>query len=183
MCVFIFAMSHKPADDSTEISMGFVWQLIHLFVPGYDQMTAADQLFWREALDHGVRKTAHFLEYMVLGILALNMLHQWFRARKGGANAGADVGAGAGGISTGSASADAASIVRHPMSSPRLVAASAWAIATLYAATDELHQIFVPGRTGKVTDILLDSAGALLGVLLLTLVLRAIDKRRARRQR
>ena len=36
----------------------------------------------------------------------------------------------------------------------------------LYAVSDEAHQIFVPGRSGQVTDILLDSAGAAAGVLL-----------------
>ena len=64
------------------------------------------------------------------------------------------------------------------MPNPRLAAATAWALATLYAATDEFHQVFVPGRSGKVADVLLDSAGALLGVLLLALILHAIDKRR-----
>ena len=32
-----------------------------------------------------------------------------------------------------------------------------------YAITDELHQAFVPGRTPKLTDILIDSSGASLG--------------------
>ena len=32
-----------------------------------------------------------------------------------------------------------------------------------YATTDELHQAFVPGRTPKLTDILIDSSGAMLG--------------------
>ena len=44
---------------------------------------------------------------------------------------------------------------------------SAAAIAALYAATDEIHQLFVPGRSGQVTDVMLDSAGCLLGCLLL----------------
>lgn len=32
------------------------------------------------------------------------------------------------------------------------------------AAMDEIHQFFVPGRTGLVTDVLLDSLGVLLGL-------------------
>jgi VanZ family protein len=36
-----------------------------------------------------------------------------------------------------------------------------------YAATDELHQAFVPGRHGSVWDVLLDSVGVALGILLL----------------
>lgn len=42
-----------------------------------------------------------------------------------------------------------------------------WGIAAVYAATDEFHQLFVPGRSGQVSDVLLDSAGALAGVLVL----------------
>lgn len=36
--------------------------------------------------------------------------------------------------------------------------------AFLYAATDELHQLYVPGRTGKWSDVLVDSAGACIGI-------------------
>lgn len=34
----------------------------------------------------------------------------------------------------------------------------------LYAATDEYHQAFVPGRVGAWTDVALDGAGALLAL-------------------
>lgn len=34
----------------------------------------------------------------------------------------------------------------------------------LYATTDEIHQIFVPERAFQVSDILVDSTGALIGV-------------------
>ena len=30
----------------------------------------------------------------------------------------------------------------------------------LYACTDEFHQLFVPGRAGRVTDVLIDTGGA-----------------------
>ena len=36
--------------------------------------------------------------------------------------------------------------------------------------TDEFHQLFVPGRSGQVKDVLLDSCGAAVGVLILMLV-------------
>ena len=41
------------------------------------------------------------------------------------------------------------------------VAAQALAIAVAYGATDEVHQMFVPGRTPDVMDVLADAAGAL----------------------
>lgn len=39
------------------------------------------------------------------------------------------------------------------------------AIAMLYACTDEVHQVFVFGRSGEVRDVLIDTAGATLGVV------------------
>ena len=45
----------------------------------------------------------------------------------------------------------------------------AWGISTAYAATDEFHQIFVPGRAGMMTDVMIDSSGALAGILLAAL--------------
>lgn len=38
-------------------------------------------------------------------------------------------------------------------------------ISIIYASTDEIHQLFVPGRTGKVTDVMIDTCGALAGLL------------------
>jgi len=37
----------------------------------------------------------------------------------------------------------------------------------IYSASDELHQLYVPNRTGQVSDILLDSSGAIAGALLM----------------
>lgn len=43
------------------------------------------------------------------------------------------------------------------------------AAASLYGASDELHQAFVPGRQAAFRDWAVDTAGALLGVALLFL--------------
>ena len=51
----------------------------------------------------------------------------------------------------------------------RRPAFAAWCLATFYAATDEIHQVFVPSRTGQVQDVLIDSGGAALGLLLVFL--------------
>lgn len=51
----------------------------------------------------------------------------------------------------------------------RLVYVIAWGIATFYAMTDEFHQLFVPGRGGQLSDVLLDSAGAATGLVLLAI--------------
>jgi VanZ family protein len=36
----------------------------------------------------------------------------------------------------------------------------AWVLATLYSATDEFHQSFVPGRYPSAFDVLIDTVGA-----------------------
>jgi len=48
----------------------------------------------------------------------------------------------------------------------------------IVASCDEIHQSFLPSRTGKLTDVLLDSSGALTMCALVWLVCWA---RRARR--
>jgi len=35
----------------------------------------------------------------------------------------------------------------------------------IYACTDEIHQVFIPGRSGKVQDVLLDTLGSIVGVV------------------
>lgn len=39
-------------------------------------------------------------------------------------------------------------------------------ISLLYACSDEVHQMFVSGRSGQISDIILDGFGALLGILI-----------------
>lgn len=48
----------------------------------------------------------------------------------------------------------------------RRVALVSWGIATLYAVTDELHQMFVGGRGPAALDVCIDSAGALTGAFI-----------------
>jgi VanZ family protein len=49
-------------------------------------------------------------------------------------------------------------------------AGMALSLAALYAASDEIHQTFVPSRQGSVWDVLVDTAGAAFGLLCLWLI-------------
>lgn len=60
----------------------------------------------------------------------------------------------------------------------RRAVAGAIALATIYATTDEIHQLFIPGRSGEVRDVLVDGLGACIGVSLVYL----ITKKRRKRQ-
>ena len=39
-------------------------------------------------------------------------------------------------------------------------------VCVLYAISDEVHQLFVEGRTGKVVDVLIDTLGSTIGLLI-----------------
>jgi VanZ family protein len=48
-------------------------------------------------------------------------------------------------------------------------------VASIYGMVDELHQIFVPGRTADVRDWLADFIGSLLAVLIVKFILEKLQ--------
>ena len=50
-------------------------------------------------------------------------------------------------------------------------------IGILYAVSDEIHQMFVPGRSAQMIDVFVDSLGVLVGSLLLMLIVRGVSER------
>ena len=157
-CAFIFYMSARVAQDSDALSLGFAGRFLHLVVPGFSDMSAADQLALAKSINHPVRKLAHFTEYLVLGMLAVNAL----RLHVGSSECDSENGA-------------------ATSSRNFCIPALSWAFCILYAASDEFHQLFVPGRAGLITDVCIDSAGALLGILLFLAALH-LTSRRAKRK-
>ena len=137
--VVIFSFSARPAEQSTGDSRWAGHMIGQLFVPGFEDWSDKEQETFAEKVDHPVRKTAHAMEYAVLGLLT----------------AGAYIRRG--------------TSIRKGILVP-------WGIAALYAASDEFHQLFVPGRSGQVSDVVLDSAGVLAGVLLLAGIRRARNR-------
>jgi VanZ family protein len=63
-------------------------------------------------------------------------------------------------------------LVWKAMNPHRFAYIIAWSFATVYAATDEWHQSFQPDRSPMVSDVMIDSAGAALALLLIRLYLR-----------
>lgn len=149
--VLIFSFSTRPAEVSSEDSRSVGVLIGEIFIPGFEGWSDEEQNAFAEKVDHPVRKTAHAAEYAVLGLLT----------------AGAYIGG---------ESAEAFKVnykktvivrdSREKMSISRGIVIP-WVITTAYAGTDELHQLFVPGRSGQVSDVLLDSAGALIGLAVL----------------
>lgn len=97
-----------------------------------------------------VRKGAHFTEYLLLGLFLSLAGKEYRRCR--------DI---------------------RPVF-PFRTALLCTGIAALYAVTDELHQMLVPLRSGQLSDVCLDAAGAFLGALLVFLFSRAASCRIAK---
>ncbi len=49
-------------------------------------------------------------------------------------------------------------------------------IGFLYACSDEFHQLFVPGRTAKFTDVLIDTSGVIVGSIIIFILIFIINK-------
>lgn len=95
-----------------------------------------------------VRKAAHFTEFAVLGIcLTVN-----FNDYKSQSE-----------IIKSDTTPVKNVLIRHP----RL---ASWIAGTLYACTDEFHQLFVEGRSCEFRDVCIDSAGVVLGIAIVTIV-------------
>ncbi len=133
--MLIFRFSMEDAEQSDQRS-GFVSQaVIRTVYPDYDRKTPEEQQVCYDNIQHLVRKTAHFLEYAVLGLMIRLCIESWFGSRKG-------------------------------------MMGAAWAAGTVYAGTDELHQLLIDGRSGQWSDVLLDSSGVITGVLAAYVILR-----------
>lgn len=51
-------------------------------------------------------------------------------------------------------------------------------ICILYAASDEIHQLYIPGRSGEVRDVMIDTFGALIGYSFYKLMFILFNKKR-----
>lgn len=128
---FIFSFSSRSGDVSSQDSNHVGMIIGEVFIPGFEQWNDTKQDDFADAIDHPIRKTAHAMEYAMLGLLAAGIF------------------------------VDQKNLGKLRIFIP-------WLIAAGYAATDEFHQLFVPGRSGQISDVLLDSAGALAGVWIMT---------------
>ena len=52
----------------------------------------------------------------------------------------------------------------------------AFIFCVIYAITDEIHQHFVPGRSCELRDVLIDSSGAMLGILISQIIIKFCKK-------
>lgn len=140
MMVVIFFFSSQNAEKSDQTSGRVSKVIVKVVHPEYEKSTEEKKTEIFNGVQHAVRKTAHFSEYLALGVLLRLCLESWFGKRK-------------------------------------FLFPAAWAGGTLYACTDELHQMLSDGRSAMWQDVLIDSSGVLTGVAVATLVLTLICRR------
>ena len=124
---FIFSMSCENAEESSNTS-GQTIKVVLTTVPEFEKQPEEVKVNIIEELQFIVRKSAHFIGYMILGILASGLILYYGNINK-----------------------------KYLL---------AFLICVIYAISDEIHQLFVPGRAGQVRDVLIDSAGSLLGIII-----------------
>ena len=124
----IFFLSAQTSAESSGLSGQTIRTLIPIFMPEFIDMSQAQQNEIVANLQNIVRKMAHILIYLILGILCMCALSTYNLRLK-------------------------------------VKIFASLIIGTVYAVTDELHQLFVDGRGGQLSDICIDFCGVLLGVL------------------
>ena len=149
MMALIVWFSDQPDYVSQEQSLNVGKFLCSIIVGGYENMSADKQLEYAKMLDHFVRKSAHFCEYAVLGVLTFNAVTLFFKYIVKRING------------------------KLEMILPK-IATVLWCF--VFAATDEIHQYYVPGRFSSFTDVLLDTAGAATGMLFIMVVIYIITR-------
>ncbi|MBW6411486.1 VanZ family protein [Clostridium weizhouense] len=121
---FIFIMSNQPAVISDKQSTTAILILSKLGIN-------FNGLFG-ELANFILRKMAHFLEYMILGILTLNVLSLYYKINK-------------------------------------KIKFISLLIVFLYACSDEFHQLFIQGREGAFRDVIIDTLGGSLSIVIINL--------------
>lgn len=135
----IFYLSSQVAEQSSRLSSG-ITQAILRAIGAFFPKARIDMVY----MGFLVRKLAHFLCYLVLGILVLNVFSKF-------------------------------SVLGHK----RFLFSAI--VCVLYAVTDEIHQLFVPGRGCQIRDVLIDSFGAGAGFILFMIISKFILLKKQRK--
>lgn len=54
-------------------------------------------------------------------------------------------------------------------------------VGIIYASSDEIHQSFIPDRTPAITDVIIDTAGVMIGIFIVILIVMIATKREKKR--
>ena len=124
--VIIFIFSQDSAASSSEKSDTIASTIVNII----SDVTHSDKIeYYIDTIIVIVRKSAHFLEYLILGVLLINVLKDYRDITLG-------------------------------------VCLFAVLFCLMYSISDEIHQLFVSERSGRITDVLIDTFGSITGISL-----------------
>lgn len=177
--LLIFTFSAAPANESSELSLSVGHIIADIFIPEFDDWSDARQEEFAERIDYPVRKCAHASEYAILGVLLMFAFQSYNkdRCKKSGKNDRDNGGQ--------NGSRNYSKIADERINSPSLmnIKGSIYGsiiLGVIYAVSDELHQLFVPGRAGRITDVMIDSLGLMTGILFAYILLLLYAEKQAK---
>lgn len=56
-------------------------------------------------------------------------------------------------------------------------------LGVLYATSDEIHQLFSPGRSAQITDVYIDTLGILVGIFVILLFIKIFEKMKLQKEK
>lgn len=146
--IVIFIFSGQSGEDSAGLSGEITEFVISVVYSDYDSYSTEKQMEIADTVHYIIRKGAHFTEYAILGILAV-MTALTNICSKGNVKM---------------------SKAESRRDTYFKAGAGAFVFSTLYAVSDEFHQNFVDDRAPGVKDVLIDSLGALAGIVFASVV-------------
>ena len=176
--IFIFTMSsfgHTSSDAQSNLFVDFIAQNFPHVRHGLE-----NNLISLNTLIFLVRKTAHFTEYAILCSLFFLNLENWLKSNN---------------TLTENSKLQTTKTLTKKSPNTQLIKivakkalldpikyplAMSILLSFLYACTDELHQIFVPGRSAQFRDVLIDTLGASFGATITYLIIKLFTKIKTR---
>ena len=149
----IFWFSAQDSGNSGNMSGKLLRKVLAVLYPKWKSIGAARRGVLINRLHTLFRKLGHFSEYCVLGILLSATMRRIAQLKTNSRQA-------------------------RPIWTAGLPAL----LALCYAASDELHQKFVSGRSCELRDVCIDFSGALLGIGLAALAVYIYSRRKNRRK-
>lgn len=156
-CITIFYFSNQEADTSSS-SSGRVVNFVMKVLPQFKNMEEHQkEHIANEILQPIVRKMAHFSIYTLLGFLTINFAlackeKTWIY------------------------NADEKCLPLQLKESRNKRILYSWLFGTLYAISDEIHQLFISGRSCEFRDICIDSLGVLTGITIMIIIIKIFRK-------
>lgn len=147
-CITIFCFSEFSANDSSKQSRGVTYNILKAL--NRNKLTEKELTKLTKKVNPVIRKIAHFSIYMFLAMFVYMFTEEIVNNNS------------------------KKYIEKHLKDKEKdykyiKIVITTIVFCVIYAIFDEIHQIYVPGRTGKAIDVIIDTLGSLVGITLMIL--------------